>query len=963
MLNPVITSGKGSFGQVLPGWSVQEDAVPAAIGSNSGGLGSVSFSAARTDDSVFLAQKPITSTDVAATGATRLGSVSGRITSVSEQGATVKVTHDTLLSKLNVDRTLGPTGIWGDKIARRQLADTAGNLSTKLEATALAISADGLNVYAAVAGIVQVFSRFGRYASQFGSYPGEVISGLDFDSSNNLYVVLKTANRVDKYDAAGNFLLSFGSTGTGNGQLSSPRQIAWDSTNSLLWVADANNDRIAGFNTSGTWVRNAGTTGTGTGQLRYPIAVTCDQGRIYVGDITKRIQCFTGSTGVVDGARGFGGKGSDPGLFSSQDQEEFAFAIASGIFLVRDAEGIHGFRMDTWAPFPTISLPKRASGLGSAIAGRNVWFVTATRDPSNAANYGFDKYATGARLECVFEKYIAAADETLSVLVTFPLGLYQYNFPSWSGNVADKVRELASCAGVDMAVAGGNIYLTPMGDPYTLNGDNIQVSPPRTPSGRNTARALQFTNQNVGPRLWPKDVYRNEAYIDGMKFAAYQSSFRVATPGYTLGTSMSRDRQMTVVFNGGDTTPGGVLISGTVPYQVYKGRTYQVDTFLWPGKSTLMQIGIQWPDGSISWGTPISTPANTWTNLWMSSYVAPADGEAKLIVSSASGTGYSAWAANDILFIAKVLFGELKNGTYRGFFDGGSADSIWLGEPDASPSMKILWDAPDITGSHFPSPTVYSAYDDNNRVFSVKAGEVIEEKIQTSTSMTFLEPPEKSDDLPVGSNSYFITDGSNLPITAGEWNAYGGKVEAAIDPDDATLIHLKITGPREDIPGVTGPYYLANSDGQNRYAQLNLRGFGVTTKPEVITIATGASPALATSDLGPLVNSPFHASRAAIYQRVMWALDDAAGPNLEVTLSVPTDGLSFGYINGALIRYKEAIYRVRSITFGNATTQLICSKYTTVADFNSRHSGETTGQVDTAWYGYSVGDVNVAPLR
>ena len=69
--------------------------------------------------------------------------------------------------------------------------------------------------------------------------------------------------------------MSWGGSGTGNGQFSAPEGIAIDAADNI-YVADTGNHRIQKFNTSGTFVTKWGTNGTGDGQFDTPWGVSID---------------------------------------------------------------------------------------------------------------------------------------------------------------------------------------------------------------------------------------------------------------------------------------------------------------------------------------------------------------------------------------------------------------------------------------------------------------------------------------------------------------------------------------------------------------------------------------------------------------------------------------------------------------------------------------------------------------
>jgi tripartite motif-containing protein 71 len=72
------------------------------------------------------------------------------------------------------------------------------------------------------------------------------------DSAGNIYVVDGGGNRVEKFDARGNYLLQFGTVGSGNGQLNAPFAINVDARDNV-YVVDVSNNRIERFSSSGVF--------------------------------------------------------------------------------------------------------------------------------------------------------------------------------------------------------------------------------------------------------------------------------------------------------------------------------------------------------------------------------------------------------------------------------------------------------------------------------------------------------------------------------------------------------------------------------------------------------------------------------------------------------------------------------------------------------------------------------------
>ncbi|KKN95728.1 hypothetical protein LCGC14_0175970 [marine sediment metagenome] len=139
---------------------------------------------------------------------------------------------------------------------------------------------------------------------------------IDVDSTGNVYVADMINDRVQKFDSTGTFLLEWGTPGTGDGQFgtNSPQGIAVDSFGDV-YVTDPTNDRIQKFNNTGTYLSQFGTGGTGNGQFDLPGGIAVDSsGNIYVADTyNHRVQIFNSTHDYISL---FGSSGSGDGQFS-----------------------------------------------------------------------------------------------------------------------------------------------------------------------------------------------------------------------------------------------------------------------------------------------------------------------------------------------------------------------------------------------------------------------------------------------------------------------------------------------------------------------------------------------------------------------------------------------------------------------------------------------------------------------
>jgi len=137
--------------------------------------------------------------------------------------------------------------------------------------------------------------------------------GLALDPKTGfLWVSSRGTGTVTVFDHAGVDRLTFGSEGTGLGQLSFPQGIAI--AGKEVFVAEEGNHRVQVFNRSGTHKRMWGSNGSGPGQFVEPCDVEVVGNFVYVLDTgNSRVQVFTKSGNFVDQ---FGSAGTGDGQLS-----------------------------------------------------------------------------------------------------------------------------------------------------------------------------------------------------------------------------------------------------------------------------------------------------------------------------------------------------------------------------------------------------------------------------------------------------------------------------------------------------------------------------------------------------------------------------------------------------------------------------------------------------------------------
>ena len=83
-------------------------------------------------------------------------------------------------------------------------------------------------------------------------------------------------NRIQKFDANGNFIKMWGSFGYRNGEFNQPWGVAVDGQGNV-YVADTYNYRIQKFDANGNFIKAWGSYGTENGQFLLPNYVAVDR--------------------------------------------------------------------------------------------------------------------------------------------------------------------------------------------------------------------------------------------------------------------------------------------------------------------------------------------------------------------------------------------------------------------------------------------------------------------------------------------------------------------------------------------------------------------------------------------------------------------------------------------------------------------------------------------------------------
>ena len=118
-------------------------------------------------------------------------------------------------------------------------------------------------------------------------------SHVAVDADGNVYVTDTLNDRVEIFDADGNFISTFGKNGDGPGQFQRPKGIAVD-PDGHVWVVDGTQDRVQVFNQQGQLLIYFGTHGEWPGMFMAANDICIDkQNRVFVSEqFLGRVQMF-----------------------------------------------------------------------------------------------------------------------------------------------------------------------------------------------------------------------------------------------------------------------------------------------------------------------------------------------------------------------------------------------------------------------------------------------------------------------------------------------------------------------------------------------------------------------------------------------------------------------------------------------------------------------------------------------
>lgn len=171
---------------------------------------------------------------------------------------------------------------------------------------------------------VMVFNAKGEFLRSWKTGELPRVHGLRIDAQDNLWITDRKLHQVFKYTRDGKLLMELGTKGVAGDNdskvaLNGPADVVVG-PNGDIFVADgeSTNTRVVKFSKDGTFLKSWGTKGSGPGQLLIPHSIAMDaRGRLLVANRgNKRIEIFDQEGAYIDQITG---PATPYGLFAGRD--------------------------------------------------------------------------------------------------------------------------------------------------------------------------------------------------------------------------------------------------------------------------------------------------------------------------------------------------------------------------------------------------------------------------------------------------------------------------------------------------------------------------------------------------------------------------------------------------------------------------------------------------------------------
>lgn len=440
------------LGDTSPGWSHVTDATPHSPEDSSGGTGQVAFSASQRDGESDL----LIARDIIADGDL------GKINSLSLQNGRVSVTTDTILSRLDVERTALPwpqdlDAGW-EELPRGLVVNYAGTPHTLGEVvlSVLDSARDENYVYVYVESVdsggakwfVLRYNSTGVFVDIWpqdgGTAPAGVSAGGAIEVNGaNVYLTNPRnsgGNYVKKYTLTGTFVSEF-RPGFGSGNIILGGSIALDGSANIYVTGTVSGSMVQKFTNAGTLVVAIGTPGSaGTGTFgAEPTLIFDGLGIATLDRPNRRVRTYTTSLVYVDDLATWPTVGNREPLDIRYNDAGIIYVLSGG---TSSGGLLHSY--ESYALLRTTEVGAFTS-FSPDSAGR-IWTFT--------------NYFDGAVMHSLRGlTFLANGPTPLSVYIHYYLSLcleigqfeYEFSatevddllFPGWTDNVWEKLKQLA----------------------------------------------------------------------------------------------------------------------------------------------------------------------------------------------------------------------------------------------------------------------------------------------------------------------------------------------------------------------------------------------------------------------------------------------------------------------------------------------------------------------------------------
>jgi hypothetical protein len=942
-------SGSGEIGEIRPGWNVSEFATPVTIGETNGGTGSVNLSAGKKPTSLLIVNNNIFTED------DELGSISGVVNTVNDQGAAVSLTHSTLLSDFNIEKNIPElsagspftaldlcTQLVGQNRLRSDLRGWFGSLAGH----SVLFDASGGRVFGDTYYATYEFynNSTGKFEKQIVSSATDSVFADDFEYISNgiLY-----ANGVD------------GESFTPDPSIENTFHVAFKTPNlnsPMVWSfrgLPSSSGSDLGFTASVSLYD--------TGGLKY-LNVMFDYwsgGLRTIEEETVEVPASSSDEFYVFVKYSYEPSDADSNAFSLYASVQPSDNIDTLTGYTTASASISLFNRPTWYEKWNISgyvrsvwsydeLFKSGEPVLKKILRTN--FVS---NPSFETNY-FDNYSSGAS---------TAIPLGAGAIEYVPVSESQTSSKKYLGQYSFKLTPSQDCQKVYTTYLGNNIPVTP-GKKYSFSVYGLEEDGFRDKKISINARFKDSNNQEIfgdspenisEPSLSTTNWVRATRTITAPINAVYLGSIyiNIYTVNQTINTNMTSYIDAIQVEESSLPTS---YFDGTFTLE---NREYVFEEF-GPGFPAIVsreyQSSLDAPDIPFRYDSEINILKES-TNVLGGPAIGFNGNMWEYLQNACAAYNQEIALVNSVITLRDVGVNEIDLTNV-------------VASPAITPSSTFAGKAVDIVYTNAKKvfdAEVYDAYDDDNRIITVKSKEVVQLTVAANAYVSSVLPPLRKFSLPNADGYYIVSDNTGTPVGGTSantaWEDYGGKVEVSINPDVPGSIDIKVTGPIQEIPAYPGPYKLAYSDGSNDYAAFSVTGRGITNDSKTLSLQTAADRTKTKQDVAKTVNNPFIDTLEMAYDRGVWASAEAAGPRVSLSGTVPNNAINgFGFAAGSLIKYNDSQYRVTDANINNIGVSFNAVRHVTVEEFDAFWDGKTVSYHDGVWYGFDSQDQIIIPF-